>query len=109
MIQAAMPWAPTIPWLWYHLYDGGRAFYTELGHTQESFAEVNYLKPPHRRHPVGRRQGRAQGQGRGKRQVRWRRTALCHERRRPAAVLRPSTPGTTVAMDVGVRRNCRPW
>jgi cytochrome c len=32
------------PMAWYHLYDGGRAFYTELGHTQESFAEVNYLK-----------------------------------------------------------------
>ncbi len=32
------------PMAWYHLYDGGRAFYTELGHTQESFAETNYLK-----------------------------------------------------------------
>jgi type 1 glutamine amidotransferase len=32
------------PMAWYHLYDGGRAFYTELGHTQESYADVLYLK-----------------------------------------------------------------
>lgn len=29
---------------WYHDYDGGRAFYTELGHTKESFTEEPYLK-----------------------------------------------------------------
>jgi glucose/arabinose dehydrogenase/cytochrome c551/c552 len=32
------------PMAWYHDYDGGRAFYTELGHTDESFTEENYLK-----------------------------------------------------------------
>lgn len=32
------------PMAWYHDYDGGRAFYTELGHTEESFIEENYLK-----------------------------------------------------------------
>ncbi len=32
------------PMAWYHEYDGGRAFYTELGHTKESFSEANYLK-----------------------------------------------------------------
>jgi glucose/arabinose dehydrogenase len=32
------------PMAWYHEYDGGRAFYTELGHTKESFSEDNYLK-----------------------------------------------------------------
>ncbi len=32
------------PMSWYHDYDGGRAFYTELGHTEESYAEENYLK-----------------------------------------------------------------
>jgi glucose/arabinose dehydrogenase len=32
------------PMAWYHEYDGGRAFYTELGHTEESYAEPNYLK-----------------------------------------------------------------
>jgi cytochrome c len=32
------------PIAWYHEYDGGRAFYTELGHTNESFHEDNYLK-----------------------------------------------------------------
>ena len=32
------------PMAWYHEYDGGRAFYTELGHTKESFTEANYLK-----------------------------------------------------------------
>jgi glucose/arabinose dehydrogenase/cytochrome c551/c552/type 1 glutamine amidotransferase len=32
------------PMAWYHEYDGGRAFYTELGHTEESYAEENYLK-----------------------------------------------------------------
>jgi cytochrome c len=32
------------PMSWYHDYDGGRAFYTELGHTDESYSEENYLK-----------------------------------------------------------------
>ena len=32
------------PMSWYHDYDGGRAFYTELGHTAESYSEENYLK-----------------------------------------------------------------
>ena len=32
------------PMSWYHEYDGGRSFYTELGHTDESYAEANYLK-----------------------------------------------------------------
>ncbi|GAC1425568.1 MAG: hypothetical protein NVSMB7_01970 [Chitinophagaceae bacterium] len=29
---------------WYHDYDGGRAWYTELGHTDESYSDPNYLK-----------------------------------------------------------------
>lgn len=32
------------PISWYHDYDGGRAFYTELGHTEESYKEANFLK-----------------------------------------------------------------
>ena len=32
------------PMAWYHDFDGGRAFYTELGHTKESFYEDLYLK-----------------------------------------------------------------
>jgi type 1 glutamine amidotransferase len=32
------------PMAWYHAYDGGRAFYTELGHTNESFSDPLYLK-----------------------------------------------------------------
>ncbi len=32
------------PMSWYHDYDGGRSFYTELGHTDESYVEPNYLK-----------------------------------------------------------------
>ena len=32
------------PISWYHEYDGGRAFYTGLGHTKETYAEENYLK-----------------------------------------------------------------
>jgi cytochrome c len=32
------------PMAWYHDYDGGRAFYTGLGHTKESFSDENYLK-----------------------------------------------------------------
>lgn len=32
------------PIAWYHEYDGGRAFYTELGHTKESFSDELYLK-----------------------------------------------------------------
>lgn len=31
------------PMSWYHEYDGGRSFYTELGHTDESYAEPLYL------------------------------------------------------------------
>lgn len=32
------------PMAWYHEYDGGRAWYTELGHTEESYTDKNYLK-----------------------------------------------------------------
>lgn len=32
------------PMAWYHEFDGGRAFYTELGHTPESYTEENYTK-----------------------------------------------------------------
>ncbi len=32
------------PMSWYHSYDGGRAFYTELGHTDESYQEPLYLQ-----------------------------------------------------------------
>ena len=32
------------PMAWYHEYDGGRAFYTELGHTEESYTDPIYLK-----------------------------------------------------------------
>jgi cytochrome c len=32
------------PLAWYHEYDGGRAFYTEMGHTRESYEEPAYLK-----------------------------------------------------------------
>ncbi|MGI8951719.1 MAG: ThuA domain-containing protein [Chitinophagaceae bacterium] len=31
------------PMSWYHNYDGGRAFYTELGHTIESYSDPLYL------------------------------------------------------------------
>ncbi len=32
------------PAAWHHEYDGGRAFYTALGHTKESYAEPDFLK-----------------------------------------------------------------
>ncbi|WP_130856408.1 ThuA domain-containing protein [Olivibacter jilunii] len=32
------------PIAWYHNYDGGRAFYTGLGHTKESYDEVDFRK-----------------------------------------------------------------
>lgn len=32
------------PISWYHDFDGGRAFYTELGHTAESYKEPNFLQ-----------------------------------------------------------------
>ena len=32
------------PMAWYHKYDGGRAFYTSLGHTNESYSEPLFLK-----------------------------------------------------------------
>ncbi len=32
------------PMAWYHDYDGGRAWYTALGHTSESYTEPNFLK-----------------------------------------------------------------
>lgn len=35
---------PCHPMSWYHTYDGGRAFYTALGHTKESYAEPDFLK-----------------------------------------------------------------
>jgi glucose/arabinose dehydrogenase len=32
------------PMSWYHDFDGGRVFYTELGHTEASYVEDNFLK-----------------------------------------------------------------
>jgi len=32
------------PATWFHDFDGGRAFYTAMGHTEESYKEDNYLK-----------------------------------------------------------------
>jgi type 1 glutamine amidotransferase len=32
------------PMAWYHTFDGGRAFYTALGHTDESYKEEAFLK-----------------------------------------------------------------
>jgi len=32
------------PMVWYHDYDGGRAYYTEFGHTEESYADPAYLQ-----------------------------------------------------------------
>jgi len=32
------------PFSWYHNYDGGRAFYTSMGHTKETWAEDAFLK-----------------------------------------------------------------
>ena len=32
------------PMSWYHEYDGGRAFYTALGHTKESYTEPDFLR-----------------------------------------------------------------
>lgn len=32
------------PVAWYHNYDGGRAFYTALGHTEESYSEPLFLQ-----------------------------------------------------------------
>lgn len=31
------------PLAWYHNYDGGRAFYTEMGHTNETFEDPTFL------------------------------------------------------------------
>lgn len=31
------------PMAWYHAYEGGRAFYTALGHTEASYSDPNYL------------------------------------------------------------------
>ncbi|SFW47855.1 ThuA domain-containing protein [Chitinophaga sancti] len=32
------------PMAWYHDFDGGRAFYTELGHTKESYSDQTYMR-----------------------------------------------------------------
>lgn len=32
------------PMAWFHNYDGGRAFYTALGHTKESYVDKDFLK-----------------------------------------------------------------
>ncbi|RYE05028.1 MAG: ThuA domain-containing protein, partial [Sphingobacteriales bacterium] len=36
--------SPTHPMAWYHNFDGGRAFYTALGHTDESYTEPLFLQ-----------------------------------------------------------------
>lgn len=32
------------PFSWYHAYDGGRAFYTAMGHTDETYSDSNFVK-----------------------------------------------------------------
>lgn len=32
------------PMVWYHEYDGGRAFYTEFGHTEASYEDPDFIK-----------------------------------------------------------------
>ncbi|WP_242202762.1 ThuA domain-containing protein [Aestuariivivens insulae] len=32
------------PISWYHEYDGGRSFYTEMGHTNETYTDATFLK-----------------------------------------------------------------
>jgi type 1 glutamine amidotransferase len=32
------------PMCWYHDFEGGRAFYTEMGHTKESYTDPVYLQ-----------------------------------------------------------------
>lgn len=32
------------PISWYHEYDGGKSFYTEMGHTQETFEDASFLQ-----------------------------------------------------------------
>ncbi|WP_233164031.1 ThuA domain-containing protein [Snuella sedimenti] len=32
------------PISWYHEYDGGRSFYTEMGHTNETYTDTSFLK-----------------------------------------------------------------
>jgi cytochrome c len=36
--------SPDHPIIWSHTYEGGRSFYTGLGHTQESFAEATFVE-----------------------------------------------------------------
>jgi len=48
------------PMCWYHDFEGGRAFYTEMGHTKESYADPLYLQ-----HVLGGLQY-AMGAGHGK-------------------------------------------
>jgi cytochrome c len=52
------------PIAWYHTYDGGRAFYTGLGHTNESFEEEAFLK--HLLGAVKWAAGKANGQKRAR-------------------------------------------
>jgi type 1 glutamine amidotransferase len=42
--QNNMPRSNFHPMAWKHNYDGGRAFYTELGHTDESWADPLFLQ-----------------------------------------------------------------
>ncbi len=41
------------PSAWYHEYDGGRAFYTSLGHTDETLLGTAFPAPPARRFALG--------------------------------------------------------
>ena len=41
---ANMKMGPNHPMAWWHDFDGGRAFYTELGHTDESYSDPLYLQ-----------------------------------------------------------------
>ena len=69
------------PIAWCHRYDGGRAWYTGLGHTEASYLDAGFLAAP-----AGRARGR--GRLRGRSGVRRRRD------RRPRAASAASVPAT---------------
>ncbi len=56
----AAAWAPTTRIIWCKAYDGGRSFYTGVGHTQASYADAAFRADAARRHPLrgGADQGR---------------------------------------------------
>ena len=100
---------PFHPVSWCRDYDGGRSFYTGMGHTEASYAEAGLPQPPRRRAALDHRPGARRLPGHHRRQLPGR-TADRGQPARPARpdrrAARPDHRRRTAPSSTSARRAC---